>query len=107
LPSLNHLASRKMEDSRKAMAPPAEDTPPSSWVGRCHRREPTVSKNVHEFFLEHWSWRSDRVKDGFPKQGLATWHCCNYPDSLDDRIEPGAFFCTVLFLVDGKYQSRS
>jgi len=41
----------------------------------------------------------------FPKQGLATWHCCNYPDSLDDRVEPGALLCTILFLVDGKCSS--
>jgi len=72
-------------------------------MGRCHPLEPQVSRNVHEYFLKYWPWRSERVHEHSPQQGLATWHCYNYPDSLDDRIEPGGFLCTILFLIDGMH----
>lgn len=62
-----------------------------------------MSRNVHEYFLKYWPWRSERVHEHSPQQGLATWHCYNYPDSLDDRIEPGGFLCTILFLIDGMH----
>ena len=92
-----------MHDTMSSINSQQVDIPPSRWTARCHHLEPQVSRNAHEYFLKHWPWRSEQMRERFPQQGLAASHCYAYPDSLDDRIEAGALFITILFLVDGKY----
>jgi len=80
---------------------PQTDIPTSRWMGRCHSLEPQVSRNVHEYFLKYWPWRSGaRAFSAARSRHLAL---LQLPDSLDDRIEPGVFLCTILFLIDGMH----
>lgn len=76
--------------------------PPSNWEAKCHPLEAQVSESIHNYFLDGWKFRSEKVAEKFPTQGLATWHCYAFPESRDDRIEAGARLSVILFLVDGK-----
>lgn len=79
-----------------------QEHPPSNWEAKCHHLEPEVSESIHKYFLKGWKFRTDKVREKFPSQGLATWHCYAFPESKDDRIEAGARLSVILFLVDGK-----
>lgn len=76
--------------------------PRSHMVGRPHPHELSVTMLVNNYFLLNWPFPDERSRLKFVAEGLPTWHCCQYPTSLNDRVVVASRFTVMLFLVDGK-----
>ncbi|KAF2020313.1 terpenoid synthase [Aaosphaeria arxii CBS 175.79] len=65
-----------------------------------HPLTDSVVKEVNDFFLEHWPFKTEKHRRRFVDEGYA-WVLCLYcPQSWDDRIHWGCRLLTTGFLID-------
>ncbi|KAF4492773.1 Aristolochene synthase [Colletotrichum fructicola] len=81
--------------------------PRSHMVGRPHPHELSVTMLVNNYFLQNWPFPDERSRLKFVAEGLPTWHCCQYPTSLNDRVVVASRFTVMLFLVDDLLEHMS
>ncbi|KAH9237210.1 hypothetical protein K456DRAFT_1830608 [Colletotrichum gloeosporioides 23] len=95
-----------MEDRQKSLA--RRDSRHSS-ISIAHPRSAdlTVCADVNKYFLERWPFPNERARLKFAAEGLPTWHCCQYPLSLPDRITAACRLSVMLFLLDDLLEHMS
>lgn len=60
-----------------------------------------VSREVNDYFLQHWAFEDERARKKFIAAGFSKVTCLYYPLALNDRIHFACRLLTLLFLVDG------
>ena len=60
-----------------------------------------MTKEVDDYFLQHWNFDSVKAKKKFVGAGFSRVTCFYFPKALDDRIHFACRLLTVLFLIDG------
>lgn len=80
---------------------PFVDIPTSSLTALCHPEVDAVTKEVDDYFLQHWPFPDARSRKKFVNAGFSRVTCLYFPMSLDDRIHFACRLLTVLFLIDG------
>ncbi|KAI0599443.1 Aristolochene synthase in complex with 12,13-Difluorofarnesyl diphosphate [Biscogniauxia sp. FL1348] len=86
-------------------APP--DIKGSIFKTLCHPLYPKISKEVDEYFLKHWNFPDENSRRKYIAADFNRFSCLSYPLSLDDRMELGCRFITLLFLVDDEIDLMS
>lgn len=61
-----------------------------------------VTKEVDEYFLQHWGFDSAKAKKKFVDAGFSRVTCYYFPKALNDRIQFACRLLAVLFLIDGE-----
>lgn len=83
----------------------AEPPSTSTFGLEIHPSVDRVSVEVNEYFLQHWPFRSDKERFKFRAADFPRVTCLYFPRALDERIGFACRLLTLLFLVDGKWQS--
>ena len=91
----SHIASTMS----RLLVPPSVDKPTSaaeflqtntaadaSFVALCHPLLDGVSKEADNYFLEHWSFQTEKARKRSVAAGYSRVTCLNFPNDLDDRI---------------------
>jgi aristolochene synthase len=93
--------------SRSWTPPPApkasqvpKDLRPTILAARKHPNTDEVVKQVNDFFLEHWPFKTEKHRKRFVDEGYAWFVCINCPMSLDERMHWGCRLLTTGFLID-------
>lgn len=60
-----------------------------------------VSREVNDYFLQHWAFEDEPARKKFIAAGFSKVTCLYYPLALNDRIHFACRLLTLLFLVDG------
>lgn len=76
--------------------------PDSIFVVKCHPLVNKMSREVDDYFLEHWPFPTERSRKHFVKAGFSRVTCLYFPLSKNDRIGYACRLLTVLFLIDGR-----
>ncbi|KAL4916492.1 Aristolochene synthase [Aspergillus aurantiobrunneus] len=74
--------------------------PPSAFQPLCHPRVEEVTREVNDYFLEHWDFPSEKARKKFVAADFPGVTCLYFPKALDDRIGFACRLLTVLFLID-------
>ncbi|KAB8236269.1 terpene synthase family protein [Aspergillus alliaceus] len=74
--------------------------PPSTFQPLCHPLVEEVSKEVDNYFLQHWNFPNEKARKKFVAAGFSRVTCLYFPKALDDRIHFACRLLTVLFLID-------
>jgi aristolochene synthase len=69
-------------------------------AARKHPNADEVVKQVNDFFLENWPFRTEKHRKRFVDEGYAWFVCINCPLSLDERMHWGCRLLTTGFLID-------
>ncbi|KAI1389502.1 Aristolochene synthase in complex with 12,13-Difluorofarnesyl diphosphate [Hypoxylon trugodes] len=72
----------------------------SPWVALSHPLSDKVSREVDEYFLEHWNFPDENARQKFVAAGFSRIVCLYFPKALDDRLHFACRLLTLLFLVD-------
>lgn len=67
-----------------------------------HPHENETSRQVNDYFLEHWPFPNEKARYKFVKAGFPRVTCAYFPLALNDRIQYACCLLTLLFLVDGE-----
>jgi hypothetical protein len=97
---------RELKPTSRASPPSQAEpngVPPAIFTPICHPLVDSVSKEVDDYFLEHWKFDSEKSKKRFLGAGFSKVTCLYFPKALDDRIHFACRLLTVLFLIDGKF----
>ncbi|KAH8203481.1 hypothetical protein TruAng_002352 [Truncatella angustata] len=81
--------------------------PRSLFVANCHPKVEQVSREVDEYFLEHWPFPSERSRKKFVAAGFSRVTCLYFPLSKHDRIGHACRILTLLFLIDDVLEDMS
>ncbi|OTB04033.1 hypothetical protein M426DRAFT_59230 [Hypoxylon sp. CI-4A] len=81
--------------------------PASGWTPMIHPRAEEVSREVDNYFLEHWNFPDDNARSTFLKAGFSRVTCLYFPLAKDDRIHFACRLLTVLFLIDDILEEMS
>lgn len=81
--------------------------PPSTWMPACHPRVDAVASEVHNYFLNHWDFPTEKAKKTFLRAGFSRVTCLYFPLARDDRIHFACRLLTVLFLIDDVLEGMS
>lgn len=65
-----------------------------------HPKTDEVVKEVNDFFLEHWPFKTDKHRKRFVDEGYAWFVCVECPQSLDERLHWGCRLLILGFLID-------
>jgi aristolochene synthase len=76
------------------------DLPPTIFTACKHPNTNQVVKQVNDFFLKHWPFKSDKHRKRFVDEGYAWFVCINCPMSLPERLHWGCRLLTLGFLID-------
>ena len=74
---------------------------PSNLEPQCHPCEPQVTKEVEDYFIQHWRFPDDVAVEKFRAAGFSRVTCYYFPEALNARIGFAARLLTLLFLIDG------
>ncbi|KAL2829465.1 Aristolochene synthase [Aspergillus cavernicola] len=74
--------------------------PPSFFQPRCQPLVEQVTKEVDDYFLEHWPFPNDKARAKYVNAGFSRVTCLYFPLALDDRIHFACRLLTLLFLID-------
>lgn len=88
--------------AKQVDSPPTGSKLDESFVPICHPLVDAVSKEVNEYFLEHWPFPTEKARKKFVAAGFPRVTCLYFPKALDDRIHFACRLLTVLFLIDGE-----
>lgn len=80
--------------------------PTSHFEPLCHPLESDVTKEVNDYFLEHWPFPSQASRKKFVNAGFSRVTCWYFPKALPDRIQFACRLLTLLFLIDGTCSSE-
>ncbi|KAI9794983.1 MAG: carbonyl reductase (NADPH-dependent) ari1 [Peltula sp. TS41687] len=80
---------------------------PSNFKPICHPRVDEVSKEVDDYYLQHWDFKDDKARKKFLDAGFSRVTCLYFPEALDDRIHFACRLLTVLFLIDDLLEDMS
>ncbi|CAG8952973.1 hypothetical protein HYFRA_00003163 [Hymenoscyphus fraxineus] len=78
-----------------------------SWAAAAHPLVEETSKQVDDWFLEHWPFPSCKAKNKFVAAGFSRVTCLYFPLALDERIGFACKLLTILFLVDDILEDMS
>ncbi|KAK2616580.1 Aristolochene synthase prx2 [Conoideocrella luteorostrata] len=84
-----------------------DDLPPSRWSSKIHPLEPEVTREVDEYFLQHWPFKTDKDRKKFVAAGFSRVTCLYFPAAKDDRIAFASKLLTILFLIDDLLEDMS
>lgn len=84
-----------------------DDLRPTIFTARKHPNTEEVVKQVNDFFLEHWPFKTEKHRKRFVEEGYAWFVCVNCPMSLEDRMHWGCRLLTTGFLIDDVLDSMS
>ncbi|GIK04693.1 terpene cyclase [Aspergillus viridinutans] len=76
------------------------EPPPSTFQPLCHPLVEEVSKEVDDYFLQHWNFPNEKARKKFVVAGFSRVTCLYFSKALDDRIYFACRLLTVLFLID-------
>jgi len=88
--------------SKPQQARPSVELRPSILKSLCHPLVEQVSKEVDEYFSQHWPFKDDKTRKKFISQGIPRVTCLYCAKALDDRIAFACKLITITFLTDGK-----
>ncbi|KAI1843483.1 hypothetical protein JX266_010309 [Neoarthrinium moseri] len=83
------------------------DLRPTILTAQKHPDAVEVVKQVNEFFLQNWPFRTEKHRRRFVDEGFAWFVCLNCPLSLDERMHWGCRLLTIGFLIDDLLDSMS
>ncbi|KAJ9306248.1 hypothetical protein DTO217A2_4182 [Paecilomyces variotii] len=66
-----------------------------------------VSREVNDYFLQHWAFEDEPARKKFIAAGFSKVTCLYYPLALNDRIHFACRLLTLLFLVDDLLEDMS
>ena len=97
----------KIDTSRSYTPPPTPagsqvpmDLRPTILTARKHANTDEVVKQVNDFFLEHWPFKTEKHRRRFVDEGYAWFVSINCPMSLNERMHWGSRLLTTGFLID-------
>jgi hypothetical protein len=73
---------------------------PTLLTARLHPRTGEIVDECHNFFLQHWPFKTETHKKRFCDEGYAWFNCILCPMGLDDRMVGVCKFLTTGFLID-------
>lgn len=88
-------------------APPHSRPPPSIFTPMLHPNVNESSRDVENYYLQHWDFPSEDAKKKFVAAGFSRVTCLYFPKALDDRIQFACSLLTILFLIDDQLESMS
>lgn len=88
--------------NKPQQARPSTEVKPSILKSLCHPLVEQVSKEVDEYFSQHWPFKDDKTRKKFISQGVPRVTCLYCAKALDDRIAFACKLITITFLTDGK-----
>lgn len=97
-PKSNGRSSKPPPVPKVSQAP--GDLRPTILEARKHPYTEEVVKQVNDFFLENWPFRTEKHKQRFVDEGYAWFVCVNCPLSLPERMHWGCRLLTTGFLID-------
>ncbi|RYP08311.1 hypothetical protein DL764_001980 [Monosporascus ibericus] len=83
------------------------DVRPTILTAQKHTNTAKVVKQVNDFFLENWPFKTEKHRRRFVDEGYAWSVCLNCPLSLDERMHWGCRLLTIGFLIDDLLDSMS
>ncbi|KAI0390656.1 Aristolochene synthase from penicillium Roqueforti [Xylariaceae sp. FL0594] len=81
--------------------------PASDWTPICHPLVDEVSREVNDYFLQHWGFPSAKARSKFIDAGFSRVTCLYFPRARDDRIHFACRLLTLLFLIDDLLEDMS
>ncbi|GAB1318225.1 carbonyl reductase (NADPH-dependent) ari1 [Madurella fahalii] len=97
-PASSSKTTMKQEPLAKVL--PFNDVPASNLKALCHTLVDAVTKEVDDYFLQHWPFPDARSRKRFVNAGFSRVICLYFPMALDDRIHFACRLLTALFLID-------
>lgn len=91
--------------SKPQQKSPSAEVKPSILKSLCHPLVDRVSKEVDDYFSEHWPFKDDKTRKKFISQGIPRVTCLYCAKALDDRIAFACKLITITFLTDGQSTS--
>jgi len=88
--------------SKPQQKSPSVEVKPSILKSLCHPLVDQVSKEVDDYFSEHWPFKDDKTRKKFISQGIPRVTCLYCAKALDDRIAFACKLITITFLTDGQ-----
>jgi aristolochene synthase len=80
---------------------------PTTLTAEKHPNTAEVVKQVNDFYLENWPFKTEKHRKRFVDEGYAWFVCLNCPLSLDERMHWGCRLLTIGFLIDDVLDSMS
>ncbi|KAI0195872.1 Aristolochene synthase from penicillium Roqueforti [Astrocystis sublimbata] len=95
------------QEARIPSPPISEVSREADWTPLCHPKVDEVSREVDDYFLQHWNFPGTKARRTFVNAGFSRVTCLYFPLAKDDRIHFACRLLTVLFLIDDLLEDMS
>jgi aristolochene synthase len=81
--------------------------PATAFHVRTHPLTDKVADSVNQFFLDNWSFSSEKERNKFLGADFSRFCAYYFPNSIDDRLHFACEIVTHLFMVDDILETKS
>ena len=80
----------------------ATTIPASKFSAQIHPLAEEVGREVEQYFLSNWNFKTEKERSVFLKAGFPKVTCLYFPEAKYNRIGYACRLLTILFLIDGE-----